>query len=550
MTTRDLKDDGGWVMLQAMVLMTITLVIGIGLLAVSDIQRSQATTERTNDASFTLAEGTLRSASAALGSSASTSADAPIKTIYAGTGTASCTSPAPAGSTLNAVAAPTTALGEEILKKLKNAFSTTGTVGTDGNQYASLAGQGSTFSVTLCPVMKAGSTVETVWDDSILTRSLTATQRVSNRAWVVARANVRGKQRRVVGQVQPIAVTAALPDKYAVATGRIATELSNTTGQVLSGDLLGTLLKGLVGSKRLIDGQSASGDPAKVGVRCALLNLLDGGGLCLSGSVAGVNGAVSALGLDPLGGLLGTNRSEQLKFWAVAGDQQLKSYTAEADSSGTHYTLADINANPVLGGTGPYKTLHRCLSTSDSSGKSVVIDEAPAAGCVLAGTDKAKILIVKKGKVIVWGAGGSTDPVQPTFKGVLYALNGETVDDTSKKSTNEVVRIENRGRVEGAVFVDGGGVVGIYPPPFDINSVLCGIPLVGTLTCTLTPVGSLLNVVLGLVGADAIVGALLPTLSYYTAIKLDQTVVTSASTTVPSGASVVPGTFKQVAGTK
>ena len=472
------SQEGGWVLIPAVILMTLLLGLGLATLSIVDTQTSASAQERADSVSFTTAEGIARSAALVLGSSEHWQGSA--SRTRAGS-TASCGS---------AAQTYTDSADNKFGRALRDVVA---------QGYGDDAGA---WKVNICRV----AAVDEAWDDGHLSRDAFAatTDPLRDLLWVRAQTSRLGADRAVTLKVRATRVPLPLPTANAVITGSLGTsDVRSTTGTLLS---TGDSLLGIVGGL-LNDGDSLiEDDAAKLAVRCGLLHVLSGQ-ICLTGTLAQVAGTVDMLGLSPLNDILGTNRFTQESAHSVATAEQLEGWKAEAESTGTYV------ANRAAGG--------ECFSPADQAGKVVWIDVVGDGTnrCEVTSTRRAKVLVVRRGRVRVTG----------NFTGVLYVANRE--NDATEANPfgtphvgsppRESVLIANGGHVRGAVFVDGSGTTQITLP-----NVNCG--LLG-LNCIL---GSVLN--------------LLGLMPDYTAITRDTSVIAAASPTTASGSAMVPGGFSQV----
>lgn len=506
-----------------MVMLAVTLVLGLALLSVVDTQSSQSQETRIVDASFALADGGVTSATGELDQ---TWPDA-------SSGTARCLPTIDRALTAPGTTPPGSApLADRIAARLAATF---------GNDAAYDGDGGTTWRIDVCHVDGPSER----WNATpILRDARTDVAWLPDRLWVRATSRTRTgphttdgvtterhplRKRTIVAQLRRVTTTQSsttyantrLPADFAILTGRLSAELGGAVSTLSSGQLL-SLTRGLLGTNPLIEDSQA-----KLGVRCALLNLLDGS-LCLTGTLGGLGGVVGGLnplGLgDPLNGLLGTDRAVQASAWSAVNDEELAAYVTMAKDPADGIYRTSVKAGDD------------CLPPG-AAGKVVVIEriEANAAAApdankckvTLSGnaTTKARALIVLRGGVLVQGT-GVISPVR-TFEGIIMATNGSPSPD--KTGTSELVAFREGGSVRGAVYVDGGGSVGIYPPNITIQQLLGPLSVV----CAVLPcntINGILNAVGGLTGLQAVINDLLGS---YTAVQRDTGVIDAAKIPTP-----------------
>lgn len=492
------RDEQGWVLVTALLLMTAMLGIGLALLSVVDTQTKASANERVADATFNLAEGVLNSDAFLLSRNwPELSTQTPVGT------TAACGLQSYSG-TLATVSSST--VPGQIQNLVAAAFT--------GGSYSTT----NSWRVNICD--DTGRT--TTWDDSLLTGPAYDSNGPDpttgiRRMWVRAQATVGTRSRAVVALVQVNQVN-ALPGKYGVLAGGFSTDLTATTGALTSGVLSG-LITSLTQSDQLVKPDPSDSGSGKIGVRCAVLN-------------GCVTGAFTALGtgLDTL--LLG-NDFVQYGATTAASDDTIAQLRKQAQTSGTYYASVASGAN--------------CLPAAPA-GKVIFIEQVGNGNqsCIVGTTATAKALVVGSGGVQVKNNG-------TLYTGVIYALNRQrlTLGDTG---TREVVSISDGAKVKGAVYADGAsGKVGIYPPQLTLTG-LCSALLPGVLNAVLCTtlnglgVTGLLDGLVSRVGLAAVVTALLPQLASYGPAVQDDKAVRSALTTYGSSGTIA-GTFRQVPAT-
>lgn len=489
------REEAGWVLVTALLLMTAMLGVGLALLSVVDTQSKASVTERQGDAAFNLAEGVLNSAAFLM----SRNWPAAASQTPAGT-TAACGSQSYSGTLASSGTS-------NVAGQIQNLVNTTFTSG----DYSS----GATWKVNVCD--DTGGTSS--WNDSLLTAPAydfngpNATTGV-RRVWVRAQSTVKGHSRAVVALVQ-VNSNGALPAKYGVLAGGFSTDLTATTGALTSGVAAG-LVQSLTGSDQLVKPDPADPGSGKIGVRCGVLSG------CVTGAFTGIGTSLDTF-------LLG-NDFVQYGSPTAASDDVVAQLRKQAQASGTYYASVASGAN--------------CLPAS-SAGKVVFIEQVGNGNqnCVITTSGSATALIVGSGGIAI--SGNST-----LFTGVIYALNKQrlTLGDTG---TREVVSISGGAKVKGAVYIDGAsGKLGIYPPSLNLSN-LCSTLLPGILNAvlctTLNALGvtGLLDGLVSRVGLGAVVTALLPQLSSYgPAVQDDKATVAALTSYGTSG--TIAGTFRQV----
>jgi Tfp pilus assembly protein PilX len=511
-------DDAGFVLFAAVGLMVIMLALGFALLAVVDVQGRAAQQESADNTSFNAAEGVARSTAASVAGGRLYWPASASQTVK-GDDTKSC-----GDASQKYTASTGTPLGKSL-------------AGVVAQAYGSTAG---TWNVSVCAVAAVGE----AWSTAVLTRPAHATTYAgsaspipaadpSNYLWIRAQSTAGGATRAVVLKVYTRQIAQPLPQTHALITGAVANDVVTTTGTLLSAPLVGSLTKSLLGSGGLFMDTAA-----KIGVRCGVLSVLNSGQLCVSGTLAGVTGVSSVVAGESLNGLLtatGINRFTDEKSYQVLTDDQIAAYKAEADRTGTHYAAVTNGAACFAG---------------DAPGKVVYIDKVGSGGtdkCVLqlnAGTTRhAMMIIVEQGGVRVMGTGVAS--ATPTVQSVLYVLNRNSDGKVARGAPGrEMVRIDQGGSVDGAVFVDGSGITKVIPPPVSISKATCQ-SLLGllSLTCSLA---NLTDSLLGLLSLDQLLTALLPQLSSYTAITRNTAVLAAGSSYTPAGAYPAVDGFRQI----
>lgn len=509
LTFKRLRDDqSGSILFTASVFLVVMLAAGLALLSVVDTQAGQTREERVQEAAFNLAEGALNAQAFLLSRSwpenaAQTPSGANLQ----------CGLDAQALSGTLATPPATTTAAQQTQKLLAETFTS--------SDYAA----GGTWKVNVCE-----DPGRTDWDNSLLVnRAFDSTAQTGpvapRRLWVRAQAAVRGERRAVVGLVQADQVQ-PLPKGYAVVAGGMTTDV----GTITSGPVLGGLLTGLLGAKKIYAKDPSSSGGGRLGIRCDLTSSLD----CVTGTLFAT---VSQLTLSQL--LLDNDTVRYRSDTAVAEDTVVQ-LRRQAQASGTY--LASVAANAA------------CLPAG-SADKVVFIEKVGNGdqACRITASGNARALVVANGRVQVVGSSNANAPV--IFQGVLYALFRQR-SNTPAPSTNAVVSVSGHGKVRGAVYIDGQGRLAITPPPFDLDAlvdqlIVCGLPLLDvvcwTLRTTLKALGvtALVNELLKIVTPVTLVNALLGQLSGWGPVVEERTAVVDA-VRVYGSSGIVPGTFRQV----
>lgn len=499
MRARVLRDDAGAALVSAIALLAAMLGLGLGLLSIVDVQSKASATQREGDASFNLADSALSSAAFVLSRNWPSSASA----SQPWTQGATCNQQTISGGV--ATTTDTTIAGQ--IQKLV--------------AQASAARNGpanATWAVKICD---AGN--EATWSPNILgnapydstgRRTLTdpnGNQFMVRRVWVRAEATVNGRKRAVASLVQ-VTEKGAFPTGYGVVGGKMGFTGSTTsvTQSILNNQTtLGTLTNSLVGTTPVVTG--------KIGIRCGLLSEL-----CLDSIASTITGM-------PLLTSTGLTSGQVVQYGAATtvSTETTRLLRERAVRNGTYFAS-------IASGT-------PCIPTGTTvTADSVVFVEKVGNGsqsCTLQAVPSRTIgtVVVGGGRIAV----SSTSPTtMSTLTGVLYALNKQ------EDKTEAVVTVGKGAKIKGAVFVDGGGIVAVYPPDFTVTNAVCSA-LLGSLLCALTPVTSLVDTIIGAVGLPALLTAVLPQLSTYgPVVEYDAAMVSTQ--TVYGSSGVVQGTFRQV----
>lgn len=493
-------DQGGWVIVPAMAMITLMLALGLAMLAIVDAQTGASARDQRADSSFNGAESVMGGAVAALGS-------------QGGWNSIDTTDPTPCGEkTYTAANTPGTTFGESLRQFVTRSLGTSA-----GN-----------WKVNLCAV---ASTTEPWSESYLITRrahpTLTsAAPALADMLWVRAQATVRGETRAVAARADVKSAQKLLPTQYAIATGSMGTsDFGPSVNTLVTNGLLGALLNNS-------NGAMIQDLAAKIGVRCGLLNLLDPNPdtktLCLAGTLASADDFLNLLGEAGtlLTDTLGTGRFVQLPSHQTATAAEQESWKRQAQINGTYFASLPDGA--------------ACLPATTSQ-TSIVYIETIGDGngtCHVTGPNsrRAAMLYVGSGRIRI--DGDSQD--NATFNGVVYAAN-------KNESGGNIVSLVNRGWVEGAIFVDGPGKTWIDPPNPSVTTALCNLlPLLQQVTCKLLSGLGLLDFVVGLLGVGPVVQALLPQVSDYIAVQRNTEMIGWPKAYLPESATVGSGTFKQI----
>lgn len=514
-----LRREEGTALVTTIIVISIMLTLGVAMLSIVDTQTRQTRAERSSEAAFDLAEATLNAQAFLLGRNWPTSASQlPVSASPA----APCSGQTISGTLADPPASASPSLHDQIQSMLAQTYR--GPSGASTPQWW----------VTTCEAGGRDS-----WDASLLTgRAYDPSVAASpspqpRRMWVRAEAHVDGHRAAVVALVQA-GQASVFPPNLAVVTGTMGADLTTTTGQLLTGGVVGPLLSSLTGGGHpMIEGP--------VGLRCSLLDQT-----ALLGCLSGLFKATSMTTVAPL---LQANDFVDFRSDSAISADQLTRLRQQAQASGTYY-------GTTSGGVGTVASGASCLPAG-SAGKIVFIEKVGdgTGACVLStsGNPSATALVVGSGGVRVQGGG--------TFTGVIYALHR-----TALAGGAADVRVEGGSKVVGAVFADDNpalasssrhGVVSVIPPPINMTAVLqsitstlgiCQIPLLGPITCNLTTLlGGTLDAILSTLGisASTLANAISAQLtSSMPAIRYDDAVVRAAATFGDSA--TVSGTFRQV----
>jgi type II secretory pathway pseudopilin PulG len=514
------RREEGIALLTSIVSVALMATLGFSLLAVADRQTAETRTEKSSEMAFNLAEATLNAQAFLAGRNwPKSTAQMPAP--------ASAAAPCSGQTMTGTLDAPATTV--TLHDQLQSMLAQTYRGATAGSQWW----------VTAC---EEGG--RTAWDSSLLNglaydpsvvASPTAKPR---RMWIRAEALVGGRKRSVVGLVQA-GQAPVFPPNLAVVTGKMGADVTTTTGQLLTGAIVGPLLGSLIGG-----GQPVIEGP--VGLRCSLLDNVE-----LLGCLSGLFKATSMLTVAPL---LQANDWVDFRADTVISAEQLALLRQQAQETGTYYATTS-------GGVGGVANGAACLPAG-ATGKIVFIEQVGngTGSCILNtnANPSATALIVGSGGVRVQGTTG-------TFTGVIYALHRKSLAGNIAD-----VRIEGTSagspKVVGAVFADDNpdlvgaakhGVVEVVPPPINMTTVvndlrndlaICHVIILGPILC------AVLGLVTGTLDAlldtldipvSTLLGELLPFLNpALPAITYNATVVRKAATFGDSA--LVTGSFRQI----
>jgi Tfp pilus assembly protein PilX len=524
-----LRDERGSALISAMLACLVMLALGMALLSIVDTQAKQSGTERTRDRGFNLAESVLNHEAFVLGRSWPTA------------GAVSCgASGAGFSDTVGVTTPPSTSTA--LLRGNINA------------SYTDAAYAGASWQVNLCD----DDSVSSVWADALLTRPAYDSNN-NNKLWVRAKAVVGGKTRVVTGLVQ-VRQSSALKSKYGLVAGNVSEDLGSATSAITNAAVVSQLTSGILNTNPPVAADPAHALPTSgvTGVRCGLLDQATELKTCVTGTL----GAVSAIPA----------------FDALVTGGQYEQYPSVSSSSPNAIGQLRSQAKSVVGGymaTAPGADTPAAAPSCGISAVStaVVFIEKVGTGdqyCVLSVSSSVtlKALVIGSGRVIIRGNNTITPYTTAAtnrFTGVIYALNLQTSDQSASTPTREVVRIEQGARVKGGVQADGkNATIGLYPPPFDTDTLVCALvscpSLLGT-TLKLLGVTDLVNTlvnggcVLRVAGLCTLTLTALPVASVVTAISsqlsnygsaIHSDVATIDALAVYGASGVLPGSFRDL----
>jgi Tfp pilus assembly protein PilX len=529
-------EERGSALMMAMFVCIAMLGLGMALLSIVDSQAKQSGTERTRDRGFNLAESALNSEAFVLGRNWP---DAGVATACNGAGMGFGDALGPATNS-NASAA-----------LLRNNLTAS---------YTDAAYAGASWQVNLCD----DDGTSTVWSDGLLTTRPTYDANANHKIWVRAQSIVGGKTRVVTGLVQ-VRQTNAFKSKYGLVAGNLSEDLSSTTSAITNASVVSGITSGILNTNPPV-----AEDPAYVaspptsgvtGVRCGLLDQLTELKTCVTGTLA----AVSALPVFDT--LVTGGRYEQYPSTSSTSPTAIGQLRTQSKSTLNHGVYMATAPGADTAAAAP------SCGISGASTDSVVFIEKVGTGdqyCVLSvGTSVTyKALVIGSGRVIIRGTNTITSYATSgtnRFTGVIYALNLQTSDQSATTPTRELVRIEQGARVKGGIHADGkNATVGIYPPPFDTDTLVCALvtcPSLLATTLKLLGVTDLVNTlvnggcVLRVFGVCTLTLTALPVASVVTAVGSQLTnygsavhsdVATIELLKVYGASGVLPGTFRDL----
>jgi Tfp pilus assembly protein PilX len=565
---RLVNDERGSALLTALMAVTVTIVLGLGLLAIADTQAGQSGAERTRDRAFNLAESVLNSEAFVLGHSWPSSASlSPVGTSITPSERNCSDALAGFGATLGTAATTGTATAR--LQPNLNA------------SYTDAAYTGGSWQVNVCD--DNGSS--TVWDDSLLTNGTKNWDtNANNRVWVRAQGTVDGKTRAIAGLVQ-VHTQPAFRSKYGLTTGGLADDLGATIN-TLGANVAGGVLSGLLGVTPTVarDPLVTATTPPNSGVtglRCGALDMADGS-TCVTGTIAALSGAS---GLPVINSLVTGGTIEQVPTLTAASADSIAQLRSQAIQGNT-YQATSSGCTGSAGGSPCAAAPPACTIPAAASASTVVFIEKVGGGddyCMLslATGKRYKALIVGSGRVILRGNGTVSSPASTDCPGVpvatvpanifcgnIYALNlqrnavadgGLGLGDAAAPG-RDVVRIDNGAHVKGSVNADGKSArVSIIPPALTLDTnalIVTLVPCTNLVTCllqttikALSGVTAIVDSLLNAVGIDKLLTGILGQLnpqraSYGSAITSDVAAVNNV--TVYGASGLLPGTFKDL----
>ena len=518
-----LRGQQGSALVTAMMVMLIILPMGLALLSIVDTQARESGTERTRDRAFNLADSALHHAAFGMSRYSwpadETTAPTNSAPITTPTGTTTQCDVAPFGATLGAATIP----GSTTAKLQPNLNAS-----YDDPAYA-----GASWQIKVCDDDPT-STGPAVWSEDLLAQP-NYDANGNGLVWVRSQANVGGRQ-RILASLVAIKEVPAMSSKFGLITGRMNSELTNTTGTLLTSGVLGSLTSTLLGTDPLVAADPAhSTTPPTSGVTAVRCGALDG---CLTGALAAA-GSLTLVNTLVTGGKL-----VQATSPTAASSAAIAQLRQQADISNTYVATTAGSASPtsppactIPTGAGPDTVVF--IEQVGTSGTAGTTGGPGDQYCLLdVSTTKAyKALVIGSGRVVLRGnntitATSATTSVN-TFRGLVYALNEQrtTLGDAATP-TREVVRIDKGAHVFGGVAADGKSAqVGVYPPG------LCEVTTIYVLGIPVTVDGCLLSSLTGIVGSLG---------TYNPAIQSNVALMNAVK--VHDTAAVIPGTYRDVIG--
>jgi Tfp pilus assembly protein PilX len=425
------SEQGGWAVVTAIVLLSVMLIMGLGLLALVDTQAKRSGKERVNDSTFNLAEGALNAEAFLI--SRSWPSTAPAATT--------CSTTAAINGDINTSSA--------IQKILVASFG--------AHDYAA----GATWKVNVCD--DTNSSADT-WSDTKLGSASGYDQNANGKVWIRAQTTVHGQKRAVAAMIV-VQRPPLLPSNYAVLGGGFSNELTWASNQLTAGALLSPLLSGLLSQNKMINGT--------IGVRCGL-------------SSGCIEGAFTALSATPLKTLLLANNTVHYGSDAALSEDALDGLRNQAKTDGTWVQTVAANGSCIPAGAGSGSIVF-VEEVGDGRNDYCTISTTS--------NPSYRMVVVNNGRLKVQGTGTVTAVVyganhQRVALGDDRIARGCANLANLVGDPCEVVRVEAGAHVKGSVFADGlTGDVNIYPQ-YTVNSSACstvnlinvGAGLLGTAT--------------------------------------------------------------------
>lgn len=477
------RSESGSALVTTMLVSVVLLGLGLALLSLNDVQAKQSGVERTRDRAFNLSESVL------------TSEGYSLAHVWPVTGLLSLTG-APgtcSSSSIGAVVGAVPVAGSAVARIQANLSASYG-----GTEYA-----GATWQVNVCD----DTSTTTTWNNALL-NNWNYDQNANNRMWIRAQSTVGGRTRAVAGLVD-LGSTRALPSGFGLINGSMSVDIPTALGS-------GTGL--LTSVLNLVLGQSDSLITGRIGIRCGVfsVNIVDD---CLGGN--GLTPLISVAGL--LGSVVSTNMFSQYPVQTAVSPDTIEQLRSQAIATGTYVAST---AGTTSSGSPP-----TCTKPAGVTASRIWFIEQVGTGdqfCKVPLTSpQPAMIVVGSGRLVVRGNGNWNSKGSNTLRSVIYALNLQRPNPNTSLPANarEIVRIDQAGRVVGAVFADGNNArVGLYP----------------VIDCGLLGLGCVLNAVLGLLGTQLGTGGQGPLIEY------NDAVVSAVRVFTTSG--VVPGTFRDLPG--
>lgn len=344
--------------------------------------------------------------------------------------------------------------------------------------------------------------------------------------WVRSEAAVAGR-RRVLAALVRVDEKPALSSRYGLITGRLNSELTNTAGALLAGDLVEELAPELLGFDPLVaPDPSADTTPPTSGVTAVRCGALEG---CLTGALAATSTAPLISSLITGGKLV------QATSPTAASEASLAQLKQQAIASGTYVasTSGSSSSSSPPACTIPAGANSDTIVYIEQVGTTGTAGEVGGPGdqfCVLdvSANVAFKALVVASGRVVLRGDNTTGSTTVNTLRGVVYALNEQrAILGDAPTPTRKVIRIDRGARVIGGVAADGKSAqVGIYPPGLCTSVYLLGIDV----GCSLSALTSMLDILN----------------AYNPAITADVSVMNAVKTYERAG--IVSGSYRDILG--